>query len=484
MNLKDNLKKIRKENNLSQEELAEKLGVSRQSVSKWESGQAYPEMDKMLELCKIFNLNIDDLLNQDISEIKNNNQIKNTINKYADDFLGYITKTIKMFSAMKFRTKIKCIFEELIIIGLLIIGFLCIGAFLRDFVISNIFSFLPDKIYFPIGNLLTAIYFLGALVLGIIVVLHIFKIRYLDYYIVEEPSTTQDKNSEISEIKEEKIDKEKEYFKEEQKEKIIIRDPKHSEYKFIKGLIKLFVIFLKITAFFIALGFIATFIAFIICTFSTFIIIKSGLLFLGLFLLFLSLSIINYVILVLFYNFIFNHKSKKKRLAIIFLLSLIIFGASIAIIPMSATKYEFIKSNDNEYYIQKEQIIEMKPNTTFIETHRIKYIEENRKDIRLVLNYTKYEEYEIDEYNGEYRIYIYFKGEESLNLVKDILKMINKKEVLYNTQDEILIYTSKENIEKLKENSNKYYNQQEINQYQERIDELENEINRLNEENL
>ena len=58
MNLSDNLKRIRKENNLSQEQLADKLGVSRQSVSKWESGQAYPEMDKVLQLCQLFNLNI------------------------------------------------------------------------------------------------------------------------------------------------------------------------------------------------------------------------------------------------------------------------------------------------------------------------------------------------------------------------------------------------------------------------------------------
>ena len=65
MNLSDNLKKIRKEQNLSQEDLAESLGVSRQSVSKWESGQAYPEMDKVLQICKMFDVSIDDLLNQD-----------------------------------------------------------------------------------------------------------------------------------------------------------------------------------------------------------------------------------------------------------------------------------------------------------------------------------------------------------------------------------------------------------------------------------
>ena len=59
MSLGDNLKKLRRDTNMSQEQLAEKLNVSRQSVSKWESDIAYPEMDKMLQLCKIFNINID-----------------------------------------------------------------------------------------------------------------------------------------------------------------------------------------------------------------------------------------------------------------------------------------------------------------------------------------------------------------------------------------------------------------------------------------
>ena len=69
-NFANNLKKLRKDNNLSQEELALELGVSRQSVSKWESGQTYPEMDKVLQLCKMFNVNIDELLSQNIKEVK------------------------------------------------------------------------------------------------------------------------------------------------------------------------------------------------------------------------------------------------------------------------------------------------------------------------------------------------------------------------------------------------------------------------------
>ena len=107
MNLSENIKKIRKENNLSQEQLAEKLGVSRQSVSKWESNQAYPEMEKMLQICQIFNLNIDELLNQDFKEVNNSKQAKNNINKYIESFLGYITKTIDMFNSMKIKDKIK-----------------------------------------------------------------------------------------------------------------------------------------------------------------------------------------------------------------------------------------------------------------------------------------------------------------------------------------------------------------------------------------
>ena len=106
MNLSENLKKIRKDNNLSQEDLAEKLGVSRQSVSKWESGRAYPEMDKVLELCKLFNLNIDDLLNQDIKEIEKTKQSTSTINKYIDSFLSYISKTVNLFSSLKLELEV------------------------------------------------------------------------------------------------------------------------------------------------------------------------------------------------------------------------------------------------------------------------------------------------------------------------------------------------------------------------------------------
>lgn len=62
--LSDNIRNYRKENNMSQDELAEKLGVSRQSVSLWETGQTQPTIDNIIALSKIFNVSSDDILKE------------------------------------------------------------------------------------------------------------------------------------------------------------------------------------------------------------------------------------------------------------------------------------------------------------------------------------------------------------------------------------------------------------------------------------
>ncbi|HEX3039732.1 MAG TPA: helix-turn-helix transcriptional regulator [Caproiciproducens sp.] len=58
----EKLQTLRKGNGMSQESLAEALGVSRQAVSKWESGQSYPEMDKMIALSDLFHVSMDYLV--------------------------------------------------------------------------------------------------------------------------------------------------------------------------------------------------------------------------------------------------------------------------------------------------------------------------------------------------------------------------------------------------------------------------------------
>ena len=62
MELYEKLYELRRASGMSQEELAEKLGVSRQAVSKWESGATQPELSKLIELSKLYSVSVDELL--------------------------------------------------------------------------------------------------------------------------------------------------------------------------------------------------------------------------------------------------------------------------------------------------------------------------------------------------------------------------------------------------------------------------------------
>jgi transcriptional regulator with XRE-family HTH domain len=82
MEFAEKMQKLRKQKGMSQENLAELIGVSRQAVSKWESGQSYPEMDKVLSLSELFNVSVDHLL-KDTPDIPEPSQ--NIQNNHATD---------------------------------------------------------------------------------------------------------------------------------------------------------------------------------------------------------------------------------------------------------------------------------------------------------------------------------------------------------------------------------------------------------------
>lgn len=102
MNFGDNLKKLRTSKGMSQEKLAEKVNVSRQSVSKWETGDAYPEMNNLLELCKIFHCKINDLVNDSILDVNNlDDEVKNkviSLKKEESKKMKILSKIISTFS--------------------------------------------------------------------------------------------------------------------------------------------------------------------------------------------------------------------------------------------------------------------------------------------------------------------------------------------------------------------------------------------------
>ena len=66
MTLGEKIALLRGQNKMSQGDLAEKLEVSRQSVSKWETGASVPELDKLIMMSKLFNITLDELVQTDV----------------------------------------------------------------------------------------------------------------------------------------------------------------------------------------------------------------------------------------------------------------------------------------------------------------------------------------------------------------------------------------------------------------------------------
>ncbi len=464
----ENLKRIRKENNLSQEQLADELNVSRQAISKWESQTAYPEMDKILTLCDKFDLNIDDLLHKNIAEIKSEEESKKSLNKTIEDFLKFITNTVNLFSNMTFKSKIKCLFEEIIIIFILTI----ISCLITDFgssIILSILSFLPSSIKYFSYNIIETILILFCTTSSLIILTHVFKTRYLDYYdkLKKDMNTKNDNlSNDISTPKKETIN-----FNE-NSNKIIIRDPIHSEYHFINSLFKLIIVIIKFFASLFTLFICLILISLFICFILSFLFIKSGIFFLGLLTTILALSSLTIIILLITLNFIFNRKNAKQKLIWSFIISTIIFGCGLGLIIMGTLNFEIF--NDNTLFKTEQTEFTMNDNTylTIYNTHKIKYVETNIPNIKLEYKINKY--FKLVKEETKDNISIWADCTNPIKLTKEFIKDLNNKKILSSEEPltDIVIYASKENIAKLKNNSQN----NTITYYEKRITELETNI--------
>lgn len=86
MKFGENLYNLRKATKMSQEKLAEKMEVTRQSVSKWENGESYPEMEKIIKLCGIFHCKINDLVHENMVDIDSlDEDIKMSVVKFKEE---------------------------------------------------------------------------------------------------------------------------------------------------------------------------------------------------------------------------------------------------------------------------------------------------------------------------------------------------------------------------------------------------------------
>lgn len=453
MKLSDNIKFIRKENNLSQEQLAEQLGVSRQAVSKWESGQSYPEMDKVLLICKLYNYNIDELMNENVKEVSETKQSKININKYIDDFFEFITKTIDMLSSMKFKQKIKCFMEQVIMAIFLVCVFAVIGI-IGNAILTVLIGRLPNNIYYTIRNILASIYMVLAFIIGVTVLLHIFKVRYLDYYEIVKEHDIKESVEKTEDSHSSKLDSEdnKKIVLEKRKEKIIIRDPEHSQSKFLTGIIKVVLWFIKIMAIFIGIGFAFSFVGLVTLLVLSFLFVKTGLVFFGGLLGIISALIINFLMLQIIFNFIVSKKNHKTKIAILLISSLVLAGLSIGMIFIGATSFNVVEENNTE--AEDEYNIQMTENLSISGwENNIEYIENDSSDLKIVVKHSKHYKTTLENENDIIYVFSYTDDINFMNMIRDIIKDINNKEIKsYNYDNFITVYTSKANIEKLKQN--------------------------------
>lgn len=465
MKFGDKLIALRKKKKLSQEELAEKLGVSRQSVSKWESGSTYPETDKIVQICNIFDCTMDDLINDNITDLETiERKNKNNINIIFDSFLDFITKTINMFSSMKFTSGSKCIIEMFVLfLILLVIGLIIVDVL--SSILSSIFSFLPNNEI--IFNIFKSIFSLIYMIIMIIILVHVFKIRYLNYY--DEINNKNNNHKTNDKNTNNKINIK------ENKERIIIRNEKDRPFAFLSILSKIIIIFVKAFAFMILLGFTIFLVCFSFLTIFSLVYAFDSLMFLGFTIMFLSSLVINVIIILLLTKFIFNKEFNHKIVFIIFLTFVIILGIGIGISAISLKNVKLIDNMDDILDLKwHDEIINYQDNLIIysysdnIYSHSDKIIYEidnniENNKIKLSINYdNNYNKFELY-YDYSYKmnvanLIVYEKNQfNTFNTIINDIKKGNIRDYNFNYYD-VKVYANEETIKNLMNNLNSLYN--------------------------
>ena len=458
----DKLQKIRKENNVTQEQLADKLNVSRQAVSKWESGTAYPDTEKLIQISKIFNTSLDELINDNKDNSKTTNDKKFNLMETFNMIFDFISKSVNMFWSMTFKEKIKLIFE----MGILVLMVMAVAAISKSAIItivSRIFAFMPHNVLRIIVSLIDTLIHVLWIILACIIFVRVFKTRYLDYYIIISDDSVSEKVIEepIKELKEKK-----EY-------KVVIRDPEHSNFNLLKKIGKLFIFCLKILGIFLAIPIICCFIFFMILF-----VISLGYLFYGLFFNGITLAllgIIAFILLIIWfiYNLIFNQKNAYHRMFMVFIISISLIGIGFGLSFASLRNFEIV---NDPGALDKEQAVTISMQENLIVPDLINIdddklvIDEGYEDIKIEartidsfrVDAYAYYRYAEDEHNYKVvDIYANYDGINAFNKVLEDFK--NKKVNTYNFYDNdnnyIIdkVYISKDNLTQIVENYENSY---------------------------
>lgn len=456
MKFSEKLQKLRKEKNITQEALADKLNVTRQAVSKWESGTAIPDTEKLIQISKIFDVSLDELINdQEISGEYKNGKIN--IKDILNIFLEFITKTINMFFAMTFKEKIKCIIEMFILIFLIII-LEVVSINLIKSLFMLMFSFIPSNYLYAIKSIISSFLYFMLSILGAIIFIKIFKERYLDYYVV-----VMDK-----EVDKKEIEKPIPELKETKDVKVVIRDPEHSSLKIFSKLLKICLFFIKVLCGFflipVLVFFILMVILFVISIFYT----GYGLFFNGISVALFGGICFLYLMIEFGYNLIFNQSHIYKRIFIIFMISLCMVGIGCGLTAYSLTNFKYVYNDfsnisseiipwdfkiviDDDFYMRDSERIVIDNNIDYIK------IDFRTYDDRVVDSYSYYVSLDDNDY---YKIVKFSTDIDKIDYYKYFINNLKMHQFVLNDSSYIVdkIYISQEHLDIIKDNYYRYYN--------------------------
>lgn len=501
MKFSEKLQTLRKERKMSQEDLAEELDVSRQSVSKWESGTTYPEMDKLLALCKIFNCSLEDLTNDNITKINVETEEK-ILPNLVSNIKTEVKRIYNVFANMNFKDFIKFLIYMgfiLILIGLLIIPF---DGFIH--LTNNVYRNLGGAFYL-LSSITTLIVYIIYFFLAIVILYYAFKLKYLDNEVV---------------IKEERVDsvkvdtQEKVVSSEEEKSKKNLTIIKTNNRSILDIMVNAIIIFIKGVVAFCSIPFIFTLICLSGALMLIIFLMIKGIVSVGLIICIISLILLNILLLYIAYYFIASKKIKIKFVFITFIISLVILGGSCGIMIGELSKYEIIDevpdsavmtSKKYEYDMSEELFLDTRFYSYY---NNVEYKANNTLGNKVLINleyYDKYVNYEIKE-NKPY-LYVALVDSNYTKLFDEAMNYLEDKKIYnydkYNRQN-VIITASEVNIKKMKENEKLYYDkihredyysmreelreeaqeqyQIKIEEYQEQIENLKEEIDTLKEE--
>lgn len=124
MKFSDKLKKLRKENNITQEQLAEKLYVTRSAISKWETDNGYPAIDSLKMLSNVFDISIDELISDEDVENQRLLEKSRARKMYYLAIICLIATTVFTILCYYLKIKLLSIGSIATLIGYIVFGLL------------------------------------------------------------------------------------------------------------------------------------------------------------------------------------------------------------------------------------------------------------------------------------------------------------------------------------------------------------------------